>query len=263
MFCDDHTTSDAAQGFLSRTTVLVPALNEELCVDEVVRRWLALGVRRVRVVDNGSTDATARVAHSAGADVIAEPKRGYGAAAWRGLQAWPADSEWVLFSSGDGSDRLSLDEAVDWQSAIEKGADMILGDRVSPIVSNRHLKWVQRMGNWLCCSVIAAGWGRRFADMGSLRLIRHDALLRLELADRGFGWNVEMQVRAIEQRLRIIELPVGYFLRSAGESKISGSWRGNIRAGCGILRTVFQLWLLHRRRPLRLTTFSAPDSPQP
>src|SRR6266487_4265447 len=93
-------------GFPARTAVVIPALNEAGCVGDTVRRWLALGVHGVRVVDNGSTDATASTARAAGAEVWTETRRGYGAAAWRGLQDWPAGCEWVLFSSADGSDRL-------------------------------------------------------------------------------------------------------------------------------------------------------------
>ena len=242
-----------------RTVVVMPALNEAACVGETVRQWLALGVGRVRVVDNGSTDDTARVARTAGAEIVAEPRRGYGAAAWRGLQDWPVHFDWVLFSSADGSDRLAPEEMAAWQKAAEAGADLVLGDRVSPAASRRQLKPLQRLRNWLCCVVIAAGWGRRFRDMASLRLVRRDALLRLGLADRGFGGNVEMQVRALEQELTVVELPVGYFPRRAGESKISGSLSGTLRAGHGILRMLGQLWLLHRRH--RMTLNTAPPRP--
>jgi len=229
--------------------VVVPALNEADSVAETVRQWLALGVGRVRVVDNGSTDDTALVARAAGAEVVEAVRRGYGAAAWRGLEDWPADHEWVLFSSADGSDRLSREEMMVWQDAAETGAELVLGDRVSPAASRRELKSLQRLGNWLCCVVIAAGWGRHFRDMASLRWVRRDALMRLQLVDRAFGWNVEMQVRALEHGLIVVELPVGYYPRRAGESKISGSLTGSIRAGHGILRTLGQLWLLHRQRP--------------
>src|SRR5688572_2290671 len=95
--------------------VLIPALNEGACIAETVRCWQALGVARVRVVDNGSTDDTARLAEREGAEVLFERQRGYGAAAWRGLRDWPADCDWVLFSSADGSDRLNKHEANDWQ----------------------------------------------------------------------------------------------------------------------------------------------------
>jgi glycosyltransferase involved in cell wall biosynthesis len=221
--------------------VLIPAWNEAACVAATVARWRALGMRRVRVVDNGSTDATAAAARAAGAEVVAEPRRGYGAAAWRGLQDWPADCAWALFSSADGSDRLGPAELPAWQAAVDAGADLVLGDRVTRPESRRALKPVQRLGNALQCAVIAAGWGRRFRDMASLRLVRRAAFDRLRLADRAFGWNVEMQVRALELGLRCVELPVTFHPRTAGESKISGNWLGTWRAGEGILRMLLQL----------------------
>ena len=234
-------------GFPARTTVVIPALNEASCVGETVRRWLALGVPRVRVVDNGSTDATAFAALEAGAQVFTESQRGYGAAAWRGLQDWPADCEWVLFSSADGSDRLSREEARAWQSAVEAGADLVIGDRVSLPGSRAELKWIQRFGNRVTCEAIRFGWRRRFNDMGSLRLARREGMVALGLADRGFGWNVEMQVRAINAGWKILELPVNYHPRESGESKISGSWAGSLRAGHGIVRMLALLWMLRRR----------------
>ncbi len=238
---------------LGQTLVLIPALNEMECIADTIRSWKALGVARVRVVDNGSTDETARLAAHAGAEVVVEPRRGYGAAAWRGLKDWPTDCAWVLFSSADGSDRLSVEEASGWQRAIDTGADLVLGDRTALPAARSCLKPAQRFGNWLCCSAIARGWGRCFRDMASLRLARHSALERMQLRDRGFGWNVEMQVRAVELGLQIVELPVNYFPRRAGESKISGSMRGTYRAGCGILMMLAYLWRLRRERPARLT----------
>ncbi len=236
--------------FSSRTLILIPALNEAGCIATTIGNWRELGFRSVRVVDNGSSDDTAAVAHEAGAEVVNEPKRGYGAAAWRGLQNPPADIEWILFSSADGSDRLTAAELAQWQNHADNGYDLITGDRVTPLKSRAHLKTVQSFGNRLCCDLIARGWGRRFADMGSLRLVRRVALERLALKDRSFGWNVEMQVRAIEHGLRIVELPVGYHPRAAGESKISGSVLGTMRAGRSILLMMTKLWLTKRNIPL-------------
>jgi glycosyltransferase involved in cell wall biosynthesis len=232
--------------FWNRTTVLIPALNEAACVAETVARWRAAGFSHVLVVDNGSTDGTAAVAARAGALVVSELRRGYGAAAWRGLQHLPPDTEWVLFSSADGSDHLTPDELQQWQAAVDAGCDLVVGDRVSLAVSREHLKAVQSFGNRLCCTLIALGWRRRFADMGSLRLLRVSTLRKLNLQDRSFGWNVEMQVRAIEQGIRIVELPVGYHPRRAGESKISGSFMGTLRAGRSILWMMLKLWLTRR-----------------
>jgi glycosyltransferase involved in cell wall biosynthesis len=227
--------------FLRQTVVVIPALNEAACVAATVESWRVLGAARVRVVDNGSTDDTAVVAKRAGAEVLSEPLRGYGAAVWRGLQNWPEGMNWVLFSSADGSDRLFSEDLVAWQGAADSEALLIVGDRMTISASRSHLNLTQRLGNWMTCQVIRVHWGHRFHDMGSLRLVRHAALMQLGLVDRGFGWNVEMQIRAIEHGWRIIELPVRYCPRVSGESKISGSFAGTLRAGHGIVRML--VWL--------------------
>ena len=237
-----------AVNFLSRTVVVIPALNEAPCVASTVAYWRGRGAGLVRVVDNGSTDGTAIRALVAGAAVVREPQRGYGAAAWAGTLALPPRIEWIVFSSADGSDRLDATEAEEFQRAIDGGADLVLGERVTLHESRRRLTPTQRFGNALCCELIALGWGRRFRDMASLRAIRWSAFERLQLADRGFGWNVEMQVRAVERGLRIAEVPVQFFPRAAGESKISGNLRGIIRAGWGILAMVGKLYVGRRTR---------------
>lgn len=229
--------------FLNRTLVLIPAYNEAECVAATVRFWRDLGARLVRVVNNGSTDSTAREADAAGAEVLLEPRRGYGVACWTGLREVPLGIEWILFSSADGSDQLTATDIVEWQTCIDSGADLVIGERSSLPDSRKHLKWVQRWGNGLCCGLIFLGWGRRFRDLGSLRMIRLEALQQLSLEDRGFGWNIEMQVRAIEERLNIVERPVLYQPRRAGQSKISGSVLGTIKAAAGMTGMIVRLWL--------------------
>lgn len=224
------------------TAVIIPALNEAECVAATVAQWRALGMSHVRVVDNGSADQTAARAHAAGASVLSESVRGYGAAAWRGLQDLPSETEFVLFSSADGSDRLTTKDLSAWQHALDEGADLVIGDRFSSHSSRQHLKLAQNFGNRLCCRLIALGWGTRFNDMGSLRLIRRRAIEHLGLQDCGFGWNVEMQVRAIECGMKIIELPVNYLPRAAGTSKISGNMLGTCKAAWGILSMMGRLW---------------------
>ena len=233
--------------FPRQTQVVIPALNEADGIACTIRRWRELGFHSICVVDNGSHDQTAQVARTAGAEVVSEPRRGYGAAAWAGVQS--GNSEWVLFSSADGSDRLDTTELSDWQAALDSGAELILGDRTARPESRVHLRPLQQWGNEVQCLGIRWGWGPRFRDMGSLRLIRRSTLRRLHLRDRGFGWNLEMQVRLVELKLPWRELPVGYHPREAGESKISGSWSGSFRAGAAILQLLTQLvWL--RRNPL-------------
>ena len=232
-------------GFAKTCLVLIPALNERDCVAETVRQWLEAGFARVRVIDNGGTDDTAALARAAGADVVSELVRGYGAAAWRGLQDLPAGIEWVLFSSADGSDALDTEECRRWES-IAREADLILGDRSGSPESRAAMNASQRICTAICRVGARAGWGRTFGDVGSLRAVRIGALLGLALTDRGFGWNVEMQVRAIEAGLRIAELPVRFRPRRAGESKISGNLTGTARAAWGILAMMFRLWRTRR-----------------
>jgi glycosyltransferase involved in cell wall biosynthesis len=232
-------------GFAARCVVLIPALNERDCVGHTVRQWLEAGFRAVRVIDNGSTDGTAEVARAAGAEVVSEPARGYGAAAWRGLQDLPPGVGWVLFSSADGSDALDPAECRQWEEA-SVDADLLLGDRSGSRDSLSAMNASQRLCTTLFRMVVQAGWGRSFGDVGSLRAVRIGVVPILRLADRGFGWNVEMQVRAVEAGLRIVELPVRFRPRRAGESKISGNPSGTIRAAWGILAMMFRLWRTRR-----------------
>ena len=247
----------SSREFLSRTVVVIPALNEVLCVAATVKYWLDHGANLVRVVDNGSTDDTAASARDAGAEVLNEPVRGYGAAAWTGTLDLPANIEWILFSSADGSDRLDATETEAFQRAINHGVDLVLGERVSRPESRLRLTPTQQWGNALCCWLIDLGWGHRFRDMASLRVVHRRAFSEMRLADRAFGWNVEMQVRALEQELRIVEVPVQFHPRAAGESKISGNLSGIFRAGWGILSMVGKL---HAGRSVRRTWKQHPTS---
>jgi glycosyltransferase involved in cell wall biosynthesis len=228
--------------------VLIPALNEAEVIRETVAEWRAMGVGCVRVVDNGSADDTPRLAAEAGAEVRFEGRRGYGAACWAGLDSIPPGVEWILFSSADGSDRLQPAEFQAWQQAADSGAGLVLGNRCLYPGALAALKPVQRFGSWLAGRAMLLGWGVRFDDMGSRRMIRVEAFRRLRLRDRAFGWNVEMQVRAVEEHVRFVELPVPYFPRRGGRSKISGTWIGSARAAWGILSTLLKLWVT---RPFR------------
>ena len=240
--------SFSASAFWERAVILIPALNEAASITQTVELWRRLGAKHFRVVDNGSTDKTVEVSRCAGAEVLFERRRGYGAAAWKGLQSLPREIEWILFSSADGSDRLTEVQLNEWLQQVRGGKDFILGDRFSALESRRHLKPVQSFGNCFACALIHFGWRRKFRDMGSLRLMRRTALEDLNLQDRGFGWNIEMQVRAVERGFSIVELPVGYHPRHGGESKISGNLIGTIKASWGILLMIGQLFFQQRSR---------------
>lgn len=228
--------------------VILPALDEEESVGDAVRHWKGWNAERVIVVDNGSRDATALRAREAGADVVREERRGYGAAAWTGAGHLPTGARRILFASADGSDFLDAESAAAVDGALRDGAELVVGDRTRRSEARRHLTPTQRFGNRLCAVLVAAGWRAPvYRDIGSLRIIARDRFEDLALADRGFGWNIEMQVRAIEHGLVIAEIPVGYRPRTAGRPKISGSLRGVFRAGRDILATVARLWWERRR----------------
>ncbi|MGF1461080.1 MAG: glycosyltransferase family 2 protein, partial [Leptolyngbyaceae cyanobacterium] len=222
---------------LRRCLVVIPALNEAATIGAVVQQLRSLGLTHIRVVDNGSRDRTAAVAQAAGAEVVHEPNQGYGQACWRGLQNVPPGIAWILFCDADGSDDLAQLPQF-WVQCPDQ--DFILGDRRGNITGRQQLTPVQNFGNWLASTLIDGGWGYRYHDLGPLRLIRWSALQALHMRDRSFGWTVEMQVKAVEQGLRICELPVNYHPRQGGQSKISGTLRGSAKAGTIILTTLAQ-----------------------
>ena len=223
--------------------VLIPALNEEATLGEVVAAVRATGqpVRHIVVIDNGSTDRTQKVAEERGALVVSEPARGYGAACLRGLlfleqQKSPPDV--VVFLDADGSDDASdLGRLLD---AILAGADLAIGSRTLGVAEPGSLAPAQRVGNAVAVNLIRVVYGQRYTDLGPFRAIRYPALLALGMGDKDYGWTVEMQVKAVRRGLRIVEVPVRYHRRRGGESKISATVRGSIGAGAKILYTIFR-----------------------
>ncbi len=225
--------------------VVIPALNEEVTVADVVRNLRQQGFHRIRVIDDGSTDATAQRARAAGAEVLTEPRCGYGQACRRGLSGIPRGVAWMLFCDADGSDNL---DDVDLMIEAAEQADFVLGNRFATKTGREAMTSVQRFGNRLVSKLIQHGWGFRFADFGPLRLIRRQALDDIDMRERGFGWNVIMQIRALEAGLKIREVPVRYRPRQGGSSKISGNIVGAICAGFGILQAVARLYFSPKRQ---------------
>jgi glycosyltransferase involved in cell wall biosynthesis len=224
---------------LERVVVVIPVLNEEATLAEVIASLQAFGLKQIRVVDNGSSDDSVAVAKAAGAQVLHEPTPGYGRACACGVEGLDGSVEWILFCDGDGSDDLShLAQLFDARDR----ADLILGDRRATPAGRAVMTPVQNFGNWLATLLIRLGWGHRYRDLGPLRLIRRSALETLQMRDRGFGWTVEMQAKAIDCHLRVCEIPVGYRPRQGGKSKISGTIAGSFKAGTTILTTLARLY---------------------
>lgn len=224
--------------------VVIPALNEAPALPHVLPA-IPAWVVEVIVVDNGSRDATASVAAGLGARVVSEPRRGYGQACLAGIAALSPGIDTVVFMDADASDRpQEMDRLL---APIAAGAaDMVIGSR--PLGAEPgSLTPVQRFGNALSCWLIRMLWGVRFTDLGPFRAITRPALARLEMQDRNFGWTVEMQVRAAGRGLRCAEIPVTYRQR-IGQSKVSGTISGSVKAGVKILWVIGVEALRRRRR---------------
>ncbi len=220
----------------NRISIIIPALNEEKSIPHVLNDLPRDVVDQIIVVDNGSRDKTAQVAKRAGVLVLREEIRGYGAACKRGI-AGAEDSDITVILDGDYSDypdrvTLLLDPIID------EGFDMVLGSRTMGNAEKGSLTIPQRFGNRLATMLIALVTGFRYTDMGPFRAIRTQKLKELQMVDNNYGWNVEMQIKAVRQGLKIKEIPVDYRNR-IGESKISRTIKGVIKAGIKIIYSVF------------------------
>lgn len=215
--------------------VVIPALDEESAIAGVLAAlpdWLD----QVIVVDNGSTDRTAQVAAAAGATVVHEARRGYGSACLRGIEAAGAADILVFLDADGSSDPEEMARLVD--PIAEGRADLVLGSRTLGLIEPGAMTPPQRMGNALAPALIRRIWGAPFTDLGPFRSIRAAALARLRMDDAGFGWTIQMQIRAARIHLRWLEIPVRAKRRVAGNSKISGTARGVLGAGAKILYVI-------------------------
>lgn len=211
--------------------VVIPALDEEQAIGRVIEDIPSF-VDLIVVADNGSQDNTMKVAREAGAMVVSEPERGYGAACLRALQQ-TGDMDIIVFLDGDYSDYPQ--EMVRLVDPIIKGdCAFVVGSRLRGNLAKGALTPQQHFGNWLACRLMRLFWGARFTDLGPFRAIERNTLERLAMRDRNYGWTVEMQIKAARTGVEFSEVPVSYRPR-IGTSKVSGTVKGTIFAGYKIL----------------------------
>lgn len=228
-----------------RISVIIPALNEERAIGRVIAD-IPSWVDEIIVVDNGSEDGTAAVSRAAGATVIIEPERGYGAACLAGINARKYRGI-VVFIDGDYSDHPDEIGAV-LAPILSGECKMVIGSRVTGQAERGALTPQQRFGNWLACKLMNFFWRSSHTDLGPFRAIDAAALESLQMQDRTYGWTVEMQVKAAIAGLAVDEVPVSYRPR-IGQSKISGTVKGTILAGVTILRLIGRMALRHGISP--------------
>jgi glycosyltransferase involved in cell wall biosynthesis len=215
-----------------KPAVIIPALDEADVIGDVVGRVPRTAVSEVIVVDNGSADATAARAAAAGARVVWEPRRGYGAACWAGVQALPPGAAIVAFLDGDGSQ---------WPEELPRVLAPVLAGEADLVLGARRLLGPHplhaALGTRLVAGFVAWRYGIRLHDLGPFRAIRVEVLRRLGMRDRAFGWPVEMVVKAAAMGARIAQVEVTHAPRAGGRSKVSGTVIGSVRAGYAFLTT--------------------------
>ena len=216
--------------------VIIPAYNEADSIGRVIDAvpdW----VDEIIVVDNNSSDQTGKIAAEQGARVIREVRQGYGQACLTGIAALDRCNI-VVFLDGDFSDYPEeMDRLV--QPVADNLADMVIGARKAKEGLSDALTFPQRFGNSLACFLMQLIWRGCFTDLGPFRAIHNSSLKKLQMADRNYGWTIEMQIKALRAKLRVMEVPVNY-RRRIGKSKISGTLRGVMGAGTKILWTIFR-----------------------
>ena len=225
-------------------SVIIPAYNEEQSIGKVLGDIPRHLVDQVVVVNNGSTDLTADRAREADAEVVDEPRRGYGQACLSGIAALrPCDI--VVFLDGDYSDYPEeMPNIV--QPILQGGADLVIGSRVLGRREKGALLPQARFGNALATGLIRLFYRADYTDLGPFRAVSYQALQRLQMEDRNFGWTVEMQVKGARLGLRHTEVPVSY-RRRIGTSKVTGTLWGTLAAGYKILVTIFRYALKRPR----------------
>ena len=215
--------------------MVIPTWNEAGAIAAVVREVLAQGVGQVVVADGSSRDGTAAIAVGAGASVL-DAGRGYGRACHLGAEAAGPEHDVIAFMDGDGADRPDQLASL-CRPILDGEKDFTIASRTRGVREPGSMSWHQVLAGAVAGRLMGALYGVRYTDMCALRAIRRDALAALDMREMTYGWNIEMQMKAARARLRILELPVPYRIRAAGDSKVAGSLRGTLTAGSKIVST--------------------------
>jgi len=225
---------------MPKIKVIIPAYNEDQSIAKVIND-LPDSVDEVIVTDNNSTDQTAQQAKSAGATVCFEPRMGYGYACLKAMDyitSQPEKPDIIVFIDGDYSDYP--DELMTLvKPIIQDDYDFVIGARVKALREKGAMTFPQRFGNALATRLMKIIYGANFTDLGPFRAIKYDKLIALNMKDKTYGWTVEMQLKALNHKLKYTEIPVKYRNR-IGVSKVSGTLKGAVMAGIKILSWVFK-----------------------
>ncbi len=223
-----------------RVCAVIPVLNEEGAIGVTLRR-LPRSIDLAIVVDGGSRDGTVAEARAGGACVLEEPRRGYGRACMTGVEhAESLGAELVLFMDGDGADAVEHSAAL-IDPVLRGECDFVLADRSAGQRDPGSMGAHQVLAGYAVGAAVGLISGVRYRDMCAFRAIRIADLRRLGMREMGYGWNLEMQIRAARAGLRIREVPLPYHCRVAGHSKVAGSFKGTVRAGQRIVRTLISV----------------------
>lgn len=224
-----------------KIVVIIPAVNEGASIGKVVTAIPRPLVDTIIVGNNGSKDKTAEVAEKTGAVVVNEPRPGYGWACLKGME-YAAQMEdkpdIIVFIDGDFSDYPEeMPDVV--APIIENDIDLVIGSRALGAKEKGSMTFPQRFGNWLATRLMRIFYRVRYTDLGPFRAIKYDALMKLGMSDKTYGWTIEMQLRAAKHKLTYTEVPVNYKKR-IGKSKVSGTIKGTILAGYKIIFAIFK-----------------------
>ena len=215
--------------------VIIPAYNEEESIANVIKDIPDI-VDEIIVISNNSTDNTVENAKNAGATVLKEKRKGYGYACLKGMEYISnldptLHPDIIVFLDGDYSEIVA--------PIINNNIDFVIGSRVKRLRESGSMTPQQVFGNWLATFLMKLLFRAKFTDLGPFRAIKYDKLLALHMEDKTYGWTVEMQLKALKQKLSYVEIPMKYRNR-IGVSKVSGTVKGSIFAGVKILGWIFK-----------------------